>query len=1014
MSPPPLLVVGIGNPSRGDDALGPCFLERLETELHDELASGQLELLGDFQLQIEHALDLSGRQRVLFVDASVSAPPPFDYRRVHPERDATHSSHAMSPAAVLETHQRILGEPPEAWTLAIRGERFELGEGLSASARAGLDAAVAFFLESLRPALSALPAPEADAVSGARFTVSGVVQGVGFRPWVARKACSLGLAGRVFNAASGAVIEAFGTAASLGALEQALRTGGPPAARVESVQRAPLESAEPPSPSPFRIDASALGTGPLDALHETASAPQPRPGHSLPLPADLATCDACLDEVRRPDDRHFDYAFTSCTDCGPRYAIATQLPYDRERTTMAGFAPCPACAAEYADPDERRFHAQTLACPTCGPRLWLTTPDGAETPCAAPLDEAARLLTTGKLLALRGLGAFHLACDATDATAVERLRQRKRRDAKPFAVMVASLDEAERYAVLDDVARTALTSPPRPIVLVPARPHAGARPGAVAPSVLGPSSRIGLMLPYTPLHALLLARVKRPLVMTSGNLSGEPVCIDNDEAVRQLGPLVDALLLHDRPIARRVEDSVVSVSTTGARPWRRARGFAPRPIRLPLPSPEPVLAVGGQLKSTVCLVVDDRAYLSSHLGDLDSVQGEAAFRREVESLESLLNVRPDVVAHDLHPDYASTHYALSRTARVHHGVQHHVAHVLAAIAELGRDEPDLLSAPVLGVAFDGTGFGTDGTAWGGELLLLHGRRWQRLASLRPLPLPGGEAALREVWRQAFALLCDAFEPSEALTLATRLPCFEGIPASTLRTLQQMMATGVQSPRARGVGRYFDAVGALTLGLSHARFEGHIAMALEEAAADAHAHVDVDVDGDGDVNAQIHPYRSWLPPPSLDLSEPLSPASPLAPSSEIDLRPMTRALVQALLDGTSPGLVAARFHATLVAATAERVEQARALTGANHVILTGGAFQNRRLEAGLRQGRANVLLAQEVPVNDGGLALGQAWSAVLALRAERGEGLLHEGTSGEDRMPRPPASKPTPAQKTGDA
>ena len=913
----PLLVIGVGNPSRGDDAVGPLFVERLGELLRERVERGELELLTDFQLQIEHALDLTGRARVVFVDASVSAHAPFTYERVEAARDATHTSHAMSPAAVLDTHRRVVGEPPESWILAIRGERFELGEALGEGARRGLDAAVAFFVEH-----ASAPAP-----SGHRIEVSGVVQGVGFRPWVVRTARALGITGRVYNTSSGVVIEAFG-GRGREALMTALREAPPPAARVERISCEPIAWQE---HGTFVVDPSVAEDGSRGAL---------------PLPADLAACGACLAEVDDPHDRHCGYAFTSCTDCGPRYSIVTELPYDRARTTMAGFAPCPACAAEYADVEERRYHAQTLACPHCGPRLWLADGHGAVIEAPDPVGAAAQLLLAGKVIAIRGLGAFHLACDATSDDAVRTLRARKRRDAKPLAVMVPGLAEAEALGWLDDTARSALTQPARPIVLVPRRES------AVCREVFGPSRRIGLLLPYTPLHHLLMAHVGRALVMTSGNLSGEPVVIDCDEAIRTLGPLSDALLLHDRPIVRRVEDSVVRCDGGSTRVIRRARGYAPRHIALPAAAPEPILAVGGHLKNTVCVVIEDRAYPSSHLGDLESVESEHAWTREVESLCRLLRVQPQVVAHDLHPDYVPTRVALGMPARVRHGVQHHAAHVLSAIAELH------LEGPVIGVAYDGSGWGDDGTAWGGEILWVSGREWQRLASFRPLPLPGGETAIREVWRQAYSLLRDAFGEA-ARALARRFACFAGIEDAALHTLDRMIDTGVRVVPARGVGRAFDAVGALALGLERAGFEGHVAIALEEAAA----------------QGRVEPYP-WGAPRALAAS------GPVGAEHEIDLRPTTRALARELLDGVPGARVAARFHETVICATEEVVRRALALRPAAHVVLTGGALQNRILEAGLRArlGEPLVRMARELPLNDGGLALGQAWSAVLALRA----------------------------------
>jgi hydrogenase maturation protein HypF len=926
MSAAPLLVVGVGNPSRGDDAAGPLFLERIAELCREQVASGELELLTDFQLQIEHALDLVGRRRVVFVDARVAlGAEPFRLERLEPARDTSHTSHALSPSAVLETYRRVQGgEPPESWLLGLRAECFELGEPPSDATRAAVEAAAAFFVGTVL-------ADEAGA--GAHFEIEGVVQGVGIRPWIAREARALGLRGSVRNTSARVVVKAFGSALALAALESSLRGKVPPPACVTSVARSSVAFREARS---FEIEASVADEG-----------------AGLPIPADLSACDRCLRDVDDPASRHHGYAFTTCTACGPRFSILERLPYDRAHTTMAGFEPCAACAAEYADPGARRWHAQTLACPACGPRLWLCDARGTRLGEADPLTAAAELVVAGRILAVRGLGGFHLVCDATNARAVEELRARKRRDARPFAVMVADLDAATQHATLDDASRHALASAARPIVLVPRAVPSDRGEAPICPQVS--DARVGLMLPYTPLHHLLLARVRRPVVMTSGNLSGEPIVLENEVALRVLGPIADAFLLHDRPIARRVEDSVLSVVDGVARPLRRARGFAPRHVTLPVRAEEPILAVGGHLKNTVCVVVEDRAYLSPHLGDLETVEAEEAWLREVDALERLLRVRPEVVAHDLHPDYGSTRLARRRSARVHHGVQHHVAHVLATVAELR------LEGPVLGVAYDGSGWGPDGTSWGGELLLVEGPRWRRLASLRPLPLLGGEAGIRDVGRAALGLLWDAFG-SEAAELAPRLACFRSVEPHTLATWVRMLQTGTNTLAARGVGRVFDAVGALALGLPRARYEAEVAMALELAADPGDAA----------------PYP-WEAPDALAMDRAFEARH------ELDLRPMTRALVDDLLRGTPAGLVAARFHETLVAATVELVTRARREAGCEAVVLTGGALQNRRLAEALRRRLGDAAhLSREVPVGDGGLALGQAFSAVLASHArERG-------------------------------
>lgn len=778
-----------------------------------------------------------------------------------------------------------------------------------------------------------------------RIEVEGTVQGVGFRPWVHRVATALALRGRVFNTPRGVTIEARGAREALDALVQALRDDPPRAARVRAIRAQPLDpSAERPLDEPFAITPS---EGEGERL--------------LTVPADLATCDACLREVDDPSDRHHRYPFTSCTECGPRFSIVEALPYDRARTTLGAFPLCSDCAREYRDLGDRRFHAQAIACPACGPKIWLEDANAARLGGAAELDPigaTVERLLEGGIVAVQGLGGFHLVCDATRGEVVAELRRRKRRDDKPFAVMVPDLATAEAIAVLDDEARAALTSPARPIVLAPARPraeHVGSR--TFAPEVTTVSSRVGVFLPYTPLHHLLLARAGRPLVMTSGNLSGEPIAITHEDARRALAGVVDAFLLHDRPIVRRVEDSVVASAGDGrgpARVIRRARGFAPDSIRLPAAAPEPVLAVGGHLKNTACLVIGDRAYVTPHLGDLETYEAERAFRADIEGFERLLGVRAEILAHDLHPFYSSTRYARERPARMRVGVQHHVAHVQAAVAELH------LEGPVLGVVFDGTGWGADLTAWGAEILRVDGAAWSRPSTFRAVPLAGGERAIREVWRVALGALREAFGPEEALALAERLPAFRDVSKVARETVIRMLGSGVQTVAARGMGRWFDAFGALALGYAEASFEGQVAIALEEAA--------------GGLGDRAYP---------VTLPTMFSRDSFAAPQNEIDLRPTVRAAVSDLLDGVPGATVAARFHRTVVDATAAVVACALVETRARAVVLSGGSFQNRLLERGLQVAlagaRAEVAVAREVPVNDGGVALGQAWAAVLAAR-----------------------------------
>jgi hydrogenase maturation protein HypF len=917
----PLLVLAIGNPSRGDDALGPAFVTRAEALFADEIAAGRLECLTDFQLQIEHALDLGDRTEVLFVDASVSATAPFEVLALRPVADASVSSHALSPEAVLETCARALGTPPPpARALALRGEAFGLGVPMSDAAAWHLEAGLGFLARHLgRP------------VERRVLTVRGVVQGVGFRPFVCRLARALGLTGQVGNTPAGVCIELFGQPNQLEAFERALRPHAPPQAVIEAVEVVAADGLPVgrQAPSAFEIAAS------------TTQGPSPR----LSMPPDLAVCDRCLAEVDDPASRFFGYAFTSCTDCGPRYSIALAAPFDRERTSMAGFALCPACRADYENPADRRFHAQTIACPACGPRLTVRRPDG--TPTFETLADVAAHLVEGRIAAVQGLGGFHLVCDATNPEAVARLRARKQRESKPFAVLVPDADGAARVGVLDPAAREALDAPERPIVLVPRRE------GGLAPGVCGPSARVGPMRPSTPLHHLLARAAGRPLVLTSGNRSGEPIARTPDDARAALGGIADVFVDHDREIVHRAEDPVVTVGS-GAPAFllRRARGQAPRVLRLPVSAPEPVLAVGGHLKSTVCIVLGDEAWVGPHLGDLDTLEAERTFVRELEAFERLLGVSPRIVAHDAHPDYASTRYALQRPARRHLAVQHHLAHALAVAAEKG------LTGPFVAGVFDGTGYGTDGAAWGCEVLQAHGTAWSRRATLRPIALPGGERAIREVWRTALAVLVDAFGP-EAEPLAARLPVFAGVTAADRRVVARQIATGVNAPPAHGLGRLFDALGAVLLDAPAAGFEAEVALRLEEAAESGRV-------------AQPVPPLAFVSEPVLGIAA-------------LDHRPLLRHVVSARLNGRPVADVAAELHAALARALSTRLDEDARACDTSDIVLAGGVVQNRRLRTDLaaQLGHHRVHLPRVMPANDGAVSLGQALSAVFTLSREAG-------------------------------
>jgi len=750
-------------------------------------------------------------------------------------------------------------------------------------------------------------------VTGRRIDVQGTVQGVGFRPWVYSLAHQLHLTGTVKNGPEGVRIDAFGEVDVLDALIRRLESELPPAARIDRLAWAPLQTAP---PGDFTIVAS--------DHHGAARAS---------IPADLAMCDACRMEVHDPHARRFHYPFTNCTHCGPRFSIAAAIPYDRPNTTMAQFPMCADCRAEYENPLDRRFHAQPIACPACGPQL--TWRDAAGTRLAVPdvLERAAHRLLEGDLVALRGLGGFHLACDALNDAAVQALRRRKHRDEKPFAVMVPGLAHALRYAELSERDVELLTSPRRPIVLAPLR-------GGLAPSVAPGLAQVGLFLPYTPMHELLLHRVQRPLVMTSGNRSDEPMAVDNGEALERLYGIADGFVTHDRPIATRADDSVARVVAGAPMVLRRARGWVPESLKSPVTFDVPVLAAGGQLKNTFCIGKGDRLTLGPHVGDLDDCATFEDFERMSARLARFLDVEPQVIAYDRHPDYQTTRWALSRPARAHVAVQHHHAHVAAVMAEHG------LQGSVLGVAFDGTGWGDDGAAWGGEVLRARYDGFERLATFRPLPLAGGEQAIRQPWRLALAALDDAFDgkpPLDALRL------FELVPPHDVANVRRVLETGVNVVPAHGVGRIFDAAAALVLRRPTAAYEAQLAMMLESAAA-----------GDAE-------------PWPFEVSRGRVPWS-------IDLRAMWRALVDALLQGVPTALLAARFHATLASATAAVVGRLLEHDGAHRVVLAGGCFANDRLAKGVveRLRSFDVFLPRSVPPGDGGIALGQAVIAAAVL------------------------------------
>jgi hydrogenase maturation protein HypF len=760
-------------------------------------------------------------------------------------------------------------------------------------------------------------------LEGRRIEVLGTVQGVGFRPWIYRLARGLGIGGQVHNDARGVTIEAFGDQLALDRFLQLIEATPPPAAAIRRLTWEPIPAR---SAEAFVIAASQLGE-----LRRTS------------IPPDLATCTDCITEIFDAENRRYRYPFTNCTNCGPRFTIALDVPYDRPATSMARFPMCEACRREYEDPDDRRFHAQPNACPRCGPRLRLLTADREPLVCEDAVQTAAALLGQGGIVALKGIGGFHLACDATSREAVAALRRRKHRDHKPFAVMVRTLDQARRLAELSPEECRLLESPERPIVL--ARRSTGS---GLTEEVAPGNPLVGVMLAYSPLHHLLLADAGRPLVMTSANLSDEPIAYREVDLERIQG-IADLFVLHDRDIVTRCDDSVVRMVNQAPVLLRRSRGYVPRAIGLAREIQRPVLACGAQLKNTFCLAFRDSAVLGPHVGDLDDPEVLVAYGEAIARMERFLGVRPEVIAHDLHPDYISTAFARGRPEPVHVAVQHHHAHVASAMAEHG------LAGPVVGVAFDGTGYGPDGTAWGGEVLVATFAGYERVGTLRPVRLAGGDRAIREVWRIALALVDDAFHGDPPLD---DIPLFRSIPGERRERVQEMLALRLNTPLAHGAGRYFDALGALGLGLSEARHEGEVALAWNLVADPA--------------EQRTYGY-------CLDRS-----TTPWC----LDMRLMVQEAVADVVAGVPAASISAAFHNTLARATAAMVRGVLELRGPMPVVLTGGCFQNPRLAEGMvgeLGPRVDVRLHRQVPPGDGGIALGQALvaDAVSRMRSETG-------------------------------
>jgi hydrogenase maturation protein HypF len=760
-------------------------------------------------------------------------------------------------------------------------------------------------------------------IARTRATVKGIVQGVGFRPFVYQLARSLELGGWVRNTSQGVVIETEGERERVDEFLRRLRENAPPASDITAVTAQELP---PAGERDFVIVASA--------------------GDALPapvIPADIATCADCEGEVGDAADRRHHYPFTNCTNCGPRFTIIRGIPYDRPNTTMAAFRMCPECQREYDDPGDRRFHAQPNACPRCGPRVTLdgavasrqTLKAGERVDPAEPVLRAGALLRQGRVVAVKGLGGFHLACDARNAEAVRELRRRKGRSQKPFALMVRDLDEAQRLCFVGEEERRLLESPQRPIVLLRERAANG-----IAREVAPRNLYLGLMLPYTPLHRLLFKTAPPALVMTSGNLAEEPICHANDEARAKLVHIADHFLTHDRDIHLPCDDSVARVIAGAPMLIRRSRGHVPRAIALPLcdctEAPLPVLGVGGEERNAFCMLVGERAVLSQHVGDLDNVETLDYFERSIEHLAELFRWRPQVIAYDLHPEYLSTKYALRRTDCRLIAVQHHHAHAASVMADVG------VAGPVLAASLDGAGYGSDGAIWGGEFLVARYASFERMAHLAYVPMPGGAAAVRRPARMALAHLARAYG-EQAERIAREL--MPQLAAREARAALLQARRGVNSPLTSSMGRLFDAVSALLGICVETTYTGQPAVELEIAAAEG----------------AFPPY-----PFAVDAS---------AQPWQADPAPIIRAIVDDIRAGVERAAIAARFHHTIAALVAELCAAMARETGLTQVALSGGVFQNAYLVELLtdilpRRG-LTPLLHRQAPPNDGGLALGQA-------------------------------------------
>ncbi|MEN8171587.1 MAG: carbamoyltransferase HypF [Chloroflexota bacterium] len=762
-------------------------------------------------------------------------------------------------------------------------------------------------------------------IIGARIHITGIVQGVGFRPFVYGLAMRSDLKGWVRNTSAGVDIEIDGDTASLEKFIHALKHDAPPLARIDSFDV---------------IQCSSNGFSSFDIIKS-----EPVPGAFIPVSPDVSICDDCLDELFNPKNHRYLYPFINCTNCGPRFTIIKDLPYDRPNTTMSPFEMCPTCRTEYEDPINRRFHAQPVACPACGPKVWIEDPTLNHQRIKSPIQHTQNLLQNGKIVAIKGLGGFHLACDAANPEAVHELRNRKYRIEKPFALMMPDIKTVQQHCHINDDERYLLESHQRPIVLLKRKPDSPL-PDNIAPG----QNLLGVMLPYTPLHYLIFAQHSSPnnhphplsvLVMTSANLSEEPIAYINEDARQRLGGIADAFLMNDRQIHVRCDDSVIRTlehrtpeSQTRTYPFRRSRGFAPDPITTPFEM-LPILATGSELKNTFCLTKNKYAFLSHHIGDLENYETLVSFEKGIKHFENLFRIHPETIAYDLHPNYLATRYALSRAEKDNlpsFGIQHHHAHIAACMSDNGLNGDE----PVIGVAFDGTGYGDDGAIWGGEFLLADYTSYQRFAHLAYAPLPGGDAAIRNPGRMALAHLWQAGLPWE-----NGIPPVDSTSSHDRHLLRSMLNNKLSSPFTSSIGRLFDAVAALSGLRQKINFEAQAAIELE-ALAD--------------------PFEQGSYPFEFN-------------DRQLDPTPMFQSLIADLRAHTPISSMSAKFHNGLSKSVVEICSQMRTIFSVNTVALSGGVWQNITLLTktyhSLEKHGFNILTHRNVPTNDGGLSLGQA-------------------------------------------